>query len=103
MTYRKQVLTNMRLDDYRFYSNICLIFGIILIFIGVVVPIATIKEVRYLYDLFPPEYRVPYLAHGIIVTVVGIVLSTASLILKREHNIRSNDVFKYPPPPPPHN
>jgi ribosomal protein L40E len=78
----------MRVDDYQFYSKIALILGILLIPIGVILPIVTMKVQRYLYDIFPPDYSFPYIAHGIVIVCVGIGLVVASRILQREYNLR---------------
>jgi len=78
----------MRLEDYRFYAKLCLGFGIFFIIIGIVLPIVTAYQVRYLWGIFPPEWRFPYLAHGIVLFSIGIALILANVILSREYRIR---------------
>jgi hypothetical protein len=81
----------LRLEDYRFYGRICQISGIVLICIGFALPVLTAYQQRYLYDIFPPEWRFPYLAHGIAVACLGIILFVASLILFREYRLRKTE------------
>lgn len=81
----------MRIEDYRFYGRLCQVFGIIFIAIGVLLPILTVQHIRYVFDIFPPEWRFPYLIHGIVLVCIGIVFIVASGILFREYRLRKTE------------
>lgn len=82
----------LRVDDFRFYGRVCLIFGIILLAIGIVLPIATID--RYYLNLnntyvhVPINAIIPYLNEGIALGLVGVVMIIVSQILYREWRLR---------------
>lgn len=84
----------MRLEDYRFYSKLCGWFGILFLVIGIVLPLVTAYYQRYLWDIFPPELKVPYLIHGIILISVAVLLFLTSAILSREYKLRKGDIEK---------
>lgn len=79
----------MRTQDYKFYSTLLLVSGVVLIGIGVILPYATAYQLRYVLDIFPPEWRFPYLAHGIVLVVIGILLVIVGFIFSREYRIRT--------------
>lgn len=81
----------MRLEDFRYYSRILRWVGIVFIIIGIVLPIITAYEQSYPFDLFPPEWRFPYLMHGIILFSGGVGLILVSVILSREYRIRKSE------------
>jgi uncharacterized membrane protein len=90
----------MRTDDFRFYGQLCRIIGIVLIVIGVILPILTAQYITYLYNILPPEWRFPYLIHGIALVTIGIVFIILSVVLYREYGWRLKET-RIPPPPPP--
>ncbi|MGD0028750.1 MAG: hypothetical protein ABSC91_07405 [Candidatus Bathyarchaeia archaeon] len=69
----------MRVDDYRYYGQICLGFGIILLVVGVVLPIFIISW---------------FTDYGIAMAVVGAILIIVSQILYREYRLRSTQQQK---------
>ncbi|MGA2309828.1 MAG: hypothetical protein ABSG57_09820 [Candidatus Bathyarchaeia archaeon] len=69
----------MRVDDYRYYGQICLGFGIILLVVGVVLPIFIITW---------------FTDYGIVMAVVGAILIVVSQILYREYRLRSTQQQK---------
>jgi hypothetical protein len=48
----------------------------------------TAEYITYWHNIFPPEYRFPYLVHGIALVTIGIVFIILSIILFREFRIR---------------
>lgn len=77
----------LRIDDYRFYGRLSLLFGVIFIIAGVLLPVLTIQITRYVFDIFPPKISFPYLIHGIALVCIGIVFIVARVILLREYKI----------------
>ena len=75
----------MRVDDYRFYAQLCRIFGIILLTVGILLPIFTTSWYTFLGRTY---YDAPYLGLGIALVISGIILITTDSILSREYNIR---------------
>jgi hypothetical protein len=93
-----------RYDNYRFYGEVCLAFGILLLVIG----IALLSLTTTWYTTFLGTHvNSPYLAQGITLVVVGIILIVFSQLLQREYRFRiSRDLYDKalspsPPPPPP--
>jgi hypothetical protein len=93
----------LRVDDYRFYGELCLAFGILLIVIGIILPLATIRYYTLFGSLISVES--PYLGYGIVMVIIGIILIVLSQILHREYKVRANESsvkpLPIPPPPPP--
>ena len=95
----------MRIGDYRFYSNVSLAFGILLVAVGIILLLITSRveigviDVSLLMYLFSPsiwQYRryakfsTPHLSVGIVLFIVSsIILMLVSRILLREYKIRS--------------
>jgi len=82
----------VRTEDYHYYSQVCLTFGIILIIIGFILPISTIN--RLFLSLGFWQEGIPYLGHGIALVIVGILLIVFSNILSREYNMRIEEKSK---------
>ena len=97
MKLRKEQL---RVDDYRFYGTLCLIFGIVLLAIGVLLPIVTAEQEYYIFQGTYGNYVFPYLMQGIAIGVFGIVMIVISLILFREHSFRKKEQLLHVPPLP---
>jgi len=75
--------------DYRWYIRYCRTLGKVLIIVGIILPILTAREIRYKYDIFPPEWSFPYLGYGITITIVGIAVTMSSRLLSRGRKVKS--------------
>lgn len=82
---------NVRTEDYHYYSGLCRKLSIVFIVVGVLLPILTAYEVRYVLNLFPPEWKFPYLGLGIGLVITGIALLIFSSILSREYEIKTEE------------
>ena len=78
----------MRTKEFRFYSILLKVSGILCIVIGVVLPFATGRRQYYAFGLPSIDWWFPYLAHGITLCFVGITLLIVSVIFSREYRIR---------------
>jgi uncharacterized membrane protein len=76
----------LRVDDYRFYGQLCKIFGVALLVVGILLPIFTTTWYTFLGRTY---YDSPYLGHGIALAAIGIVLIVLNLILVREYRFRT--------------
>lgn len=74
----------MRVDDYRFYGQLCLIFGIVLLVLGIIIPVLTMTSYYYPW-LGITTYEAPYLKHGIVLVAIGVILIVVSQMLYREY------------------
>jgi len=79
----------MRCIGYRWYVKYCQTLGKVLMIVGITLPILTLREIRYKYDIFPPEWVFPYLFYGIIITIVGIAVTMSSRLLPQRYKVKS--------------
>lgn len=86
----------MRIDDFRFYGQLCRVIGLVLIIGGVALPMLTAQYITYVYNILPPEWRFPYLVHGVALVTIGIVCIILSVILFREYDIRKAETQAKP-------
>jgi ABC-type Fe3+ transport system permease subunit len=88
----------LRVDDYRFYEQLCVVFGIVLLIIGIALPIFTTTVYRgWLTGNL--HFDSPYLGHGIALVVIGVILIVISQILRREYKFRITGKEAKPTPP----
>jgi hypothetical protein len=78
--------SRLRVDDYKFYRQLFLGFGILLLIIGIALPIFTLT----FYSPFGSTYYVnlPYWGDGIAMVIIGIILIVLSQVLHRRHTFR---------------
>jgi uncharacterized membrane protein len=76
----------MRVDDYRYYGLILLVFGSILIVVGIFLPVSTTTVYRLLWW---ERVDSPFLPYGIALVILGIVLVVLSHIFLREYRFRT--------------
>jgi uncharacterized membrane protein len=95
----------LRIEDYRFYGQLCLGFGTLLLIIGCLVAFFTtifttgVSPISTL--LGPYFYGSPYVGEAIALVVMGIILIVGSQILFREWRIKSAETKQTLPHPPP--
>lgn len=80
----------MRVEDYRFYGQLCLILGLILVLIGVALPVlATIVYRGWSAGSLAALYfGSPLLGSGVIVAIIGIWFILIGQVLYREYRLR---------------
>lgn len=93
----------LTVDDYRYYGHVCLIFGIILLLIGIAVPLCTMTwESSSFWPGGAPDMSLPvampYLNEGIILVGIGFILIWLSQILHGEYSSRLKEQQAHVPP-----